>query len=343
MVRTFSICVCILLTAAAVLSSAEQDTAPRGYVLVANKLGKTLSIIDPVAGIEVAAVPVTGLNPMEDERSVPHEVAASPDHRTAWVPIYSDSGMGGEGTNGRSVTIVDLRERKAVGYVDFGRPMRPHTPLFGPDGLLYVTTELEDSVAIIDTKARKVVGSISTGGMPHFILFSRDGKLLYVIHEKKEVLTIDVKTKQILRKIPVGEDIMRLVVTPDDRYLFTSDMTQPRVAVIDTRANQVTRWISMPSISYGLATSPDGRWLLCGLPMVGQVAVVDLSRFEVIKTFDALRTTYLLLFRPDSQQAYVSTGASRAVGIIDVEQWKVLKWIRVGMVADHLEWAPFPE
>jgi YVTN family beta-propeller protein len=342
MLRSVSITTCILLTAA-LLYSADQSKVPQGYVLVANKLGKSLSIIDPQAGVQVAEVPVTGLNPNEDERSVPHEVAVSPDHKTAWVPIYSDSGMGGEGTNGRSVTIVDLKERKAIGYVDFGKPMRPHTPLFGPDGLLYVTAEHDESLAIIDTKARKLVGTIPTGGMPHFILFSSDGKLLYVIHEKKEILVIDVKAKKILRSIPVGEDIMRLVRTPDDRYLFTSDMTQPRVAVIDTKTDKVTRWIPLPSLSYGLATSPDGKWLLCGLPMVGQVAVVDLSKFEVVKTIDALRTTYLLLFRPDSQQAYVSTGASRAVGIIDVKEWKVLKWVRVGMVADHMEWAPFPK
>lgn len=343
MFRFVSVSVCGLVAASLLLGGAVPPDASRGYVLVTNKLGKSLSIIDPAAGTEVAAVPVTGLNPKEDERSVPHEVAVSPDARTAWVPIYSDSGMGGEGTSGRSVTIVSLPERKAVGYVDLGKPMRPHTPMFGPDGLLYVTTEVENSLTIINPQTRSVVGSIPTGGAPHFIVFSRDGTRLYVIHQQKEILLIDVQTKEFVRTIPVGEDIMRLALTPDNRYLFTSDMTQPRIAVIDTQANEVTRWIKLPSISYGLAVSPDGRWLLCALPMVGQVGVIDLSLFEVVKTLDVLRIPFLLLFRPDGQEAYVSTGASRAVGIIDVKDWKIRKYVRVGMVADHLEWAPVPK
>jgi YVTN family beta-propeller protein len=339
MLRSISTSICILLTAA-LLHSADQSKVTQGYLLVVNKLGKSLSIIDPEAGIQVAEVLVAGINPEEHVRNLPHESTVSPDHKTAWVPIYSDTGLGGDGTNGRSVTIVDLKERKAIGYVDLGKPVRPHTPLFGADGMLYVTAELEDSLVVIDPKARKVVGTVPTGGSPHFILFSRDGKLLYVIHNQKDVLVIDVKTKKLLKTIPVSEEVMRFAITQDSRYIFVSDMTAARIAVIDTKVNEVTKWIPLPSVCYSVMPSPDGKWLLCGLPMLGQVAVVDLSKYEVIKTIDTLRTPQLLLFRPDSQQAYVSCGASRAVGVIDVKEWKVLKWIKAGMVADDMDWWP---
>jgi YVTN family beta-propeller protein len=341
--RTFWTSLISMLAIVAPVCGADGQPTANGYLLVTNKLGKSLSIIDPVLGKEIVAVPVTGLDPKEEPRSVPHEVAVSPDAKTAWVPIYSDSGMGGEGTNGRSITIVSLQERKAIGYVDLGKPLRPHTPMFGPDGLLYVTTEVEDSITVVDSKTRTVVGSIATGGAPHFMVFSRDGKRLYVIHQGKELLVIDVKTREIIKTIPVGEDIMRLAIAPDDRYIFTSDETQPRIAVVDTRMDKVTRYIDLPSISYGLSTSPDGRWLLCALPMLGQVGVIDLGKFEVVKTIDVLRIPFLLLFRPDSKEAYVSTGASRSVGIIDVNTWTVKKYVRVGMVSDHLEWAPAPK
>ena len=53
--------------------------ASRGLLLVVNKGEGTLGIVDPEAGRQVAAVPVGGVTG--------HEVAASPDGQTAWVPI----------------------------------------------------------------------------------------------------------------------------------------------------------------------------------------------------------------------------------------------------------------
>ena len=59
-------------------------------LLIVNKADRTLSIIDPEIGKEVAAVPVNGVTG--------HEVIASPDGKTAYVPIYGDSGVGKPGS-----------------------------------------------------------------------------------------------------------------------------------------------------------------------------------------------------------------------------------------------------
>ena len=62
------------------------------------------------------------------------------------------------------MVVVDLATRKVTGTVDFGKGVRPHCPVFGPkDGMLYVTTELEKSIAVIDPKTLKIVGSVPTG------------------------------------------------------------------------------------------------------------------------------------------------------------------------------------
>jgi hypothetical protein len=60
-----------------------------GLLLVANKGDRTLGIIDTTAGQQVAAVPENGVTG--------HEVIASPDGKTAYVPIYGDSGVGKAG------------------------------------------------------------------------------------------------------------------------------------------------------------------------------------------------------------------------------------------------------
>src|SRR5258708_32466795 len=129
--------------------------AQHGLLLVAEKGDQSLAIVDPAAGkvlVSVAEGGITG-----------HEVTASPDGRFAYVPIYGNSGVGKPGTDGTSMVVIDLAAHKIMGNVDFGHGVRPHLPVFGPkDGMLYVTTELDKTVTIIDPKTLKIVGSIPT-------------------------------------------------------------------------------------------------------------------------------------------------------------------------------------
>src|SRR5580700_4356686 len=127
-----------------------------GYLLVTNKGDRTLSIVDPVAGQQLAAVPEGGITG--------HEVIASPDGKTAYVPIYGNSGVGKPGTDGTNIIAIDIASRKIVGNLDFGHGVRPHCAQFGPkNGLLYVSTELDQSISIIDPKALKIIASVPTG------------------------------------------------------------------------------------------------------------------------------------------------------------------------------------
>src|SRR5947209_7467808 len=143
--------------------------SPDGTLIVANKGDSTMGIIDPEAGRQVATVPEGGVTG--------HELIASPDGKTAYVPIYGNSGVGKPGTDGTNMVVIDIASRKVTGNVDFDKGVRPHCPLFGPrNGLLYVTTELNDTVSIIDPKSLKIIGSVPTGQPEsHMLVISHDG------------------------------------------------------------------------------------------------------------------------------------------------------------------------
>src|SRR3954462_10184508 len=91
------------------LSSAQ--IAGSGLLVVANKGAKSLGIIDPVAGKQIAEVPEGGVTG--------HEVTTSPDGKLAYVPIYGNSGVGQPGTDGSNIVVIDLAARKIVGNIDF--------------------------------------------------------------------------------------------------------------------------------------------------------------------------------------------------------------------------------
>jgi DNA-binding beta-propeller fold protein YncE len=306
-----------------------------GYLLVANKGARALSIIDPATKTEVGRVAENGVTG--------HEVAASPDGKTAYVPIYGDSGVGRPGTDGRNLVVIDIASRKITGEVDFGKGVRPHDPVFNPkDGLLYVTTELDQSVTIIDPKSLKIVGSVPTGqAESHMLAISHDGRRGYTANVGPGTVSVlDLEERKTLAIISVSKVTQRVTISPDDKFIFTADQTKPQLAVIDAATNEIVRWIPLPAIGFGAAPTHDGRWLVVAMPRANQVAVVDLKTFEVTHTIDVPAAPQEPVVRPDDKIAYVSCDRSQKVAAIRTSDWKVETLIDAAEGADGLAWAP---
>src|SRR5438270_7930682 len=273
----------------------------KGLLIVANKGDNSVGIIDPESGREVAAVPEGGVTG--------HELIASPDGRTAYVPVYGNSGVGKPGTDGTNMVAIDIASRKVTGNLDFGKGVRPHCPVFGPrNGLLYVTTEIEKSVSIIDPKTMKIVGSVPTGQPESQMLaISHDGKRGYTDNVGPGTVSVlDLEAKKTVTIIPISKTTQRIAISNDDHWVFTADQTSPRLAVIDTGANKVSQWVDLPGTAYGTAPTPDGRWLLAAIQNTNQVAAVDLKTMKVAHTIDVPKIPQEVMVRPDGKVAYVS-------------------------------------
>jgi len=59
-----------------------------------------------------------------------HEVAVSTDGQTASAPIYGDSGVGKPVSDGRAMSVIDLKARKKIASIEFWEPSRPHCVVF---------------------------------------------------------------------------------------------------------------------------------------------------------------------------------------------------------------------
>lgn len=315
-------------------SSFTASGASRGILLVANKGDQTLGIIDPDAGKQVATVAEGGVTG--------HEVIASPDGRFAYVPIYGDSGVGKPGSDGSNLIVVDIAKRKVVGNVDFGHGVRPHCPLFSPkDGLLYVTTELENVVTAIDPHKLKIVASIPTGKPEsHMLAITHDGHYGYTTNVGSGTISVlDMEARKVIDVIPVAPVVQRIALSVDDRLAFTSDQTKPQLAVIDTRTRKVSSWIPLPASGYGTASTPDGKWLVIAMPSANQVAVLNLKTMKVEHAINVPAAPQEVLIRPDGAMAYVSCDRSQQVAEIRTSDWAVARLIDAGPGADGLAWA----
>ena len=325
---------CLMSISSNAGSASSGESTSTGFLLTADKGAQTLSIIDPHVGKQLAQVPEGGITG--------HEVVASPDGRTAYVPIYGNSGVGKPGTDGQIVDVIDLSTRKITGRVDFGHGVRPHCPMIGPkDGLLYVTTELNKSISIIDPKTLKIIGSIPTDQPEsHMLALSRDGRRGYTANVGPGTVSVlDMEARKVITVIPISKQTQRIAVSPDGKLVFTSDQTKPQLAVIDTDSNTVKTWVTLPGTGYGTAPTSDGRWLIVAVPPVNKVAVVDLETMKVVHTIDVPRSPQEVLVRPDDKMAYVSCDHSNQVAAIGIGSWKVEKLIDAGKGTDGLSWA----
>jgi YVTN family beta-propeller protein len=311
--------------------------APAQSLLVANQGDHTLSILSPESGRTIATV----------TEGIPgewgHEVAASADGRTAYLPIYGNSGVGRPGLDGQKLLVVDLASHTVVHTIDFGHGVRPHLPVLDAQrGLLYVTTELDDAITAIDVKTLRVVAKIPTGQKEsHMLVLSRDGRLGYTANVGPGTVSVlDMVGRKTLAVVPVAPKVQRIAISRDDRFVFTSDQTQPRLAVIDTATRHVARWIGLPGLGYGGAATPDGKWLVLAIPAKNAVAVIDLQAMRVARTIDVAKSPQEVLMRPDGKMAYVSCSGSGQVAAVDLADWKIAQLLNAGKGADGLGWAP---
>jgi DNA-binding beta-propeller fold protein YncE len=325
---------CLLLSQAALNASGKSTASGVDVLLAANQGEASLSLFDPRTGNELARVSegnITG-----------HEVAASADGKTAYVPIYGNSSVGEAGTDGQELVAIDIASHKIINRLDFGHAVRPHCVVRNPhDGMLYVTTELDHTVTIVDPRNLGIVGVIPTGqSESHMLALSHDGRFGYVSNVGPGTMSVlDLAGRKLVAIIPISEKTERISVSLDDRMVFAADQMRPRLAVIDTSTNNVKAWIALSTPGYGTAPTDDGRWLLVSLPAASQVAVVDLKTLQVVRTIDVPPRPIAIVVAPGSDTAYVSCGRSGKIAAINLSAWSVQRVFDAGKHVDGLAWA----
>jgi len=314
-----------------VLRVAKPAPPASGLLVVANQKEHTLLLVDPDNRRELARI-VVGVNG--------HEVMASKDGRFAYVPIYGNSGVGRPGTDGSTIDVIDLPERKLAATIDLGKPLRPHRAEFGPDGLLYVTAELANAVDVIDPSTRKVLAEIPTGELQsHMLVLSNDGQRGYTANVGAgSVSVLDLVKRSLITTIPVAKIVQRISISPDSRRIFTHDQNEPRIAVIDAATNKITNWIELPAVAYASESTPDGRWLLAVSMTANKLFVVDLQSLKVVRSFEAPERSSEILIRPDGELAYVSGTGAGKIAMLDLRSWKLLPPIDLTPGVDGMVW-----
>src|SRR5678810_688701 len=158
---------------AALMADANHPTGTRGLLLI-DKLGGTIRFFDPATFKERSSIAVA---------TRPHDFALTPDRKTAYVPLYGDGIFGRNPNPGHEVVIVDMDSAKMIGSIDVAPYRAPHGIQIDASGMLYVCSDLDRKILVIDPKARKVVHAIDTEGTSHWIGLLPDGSKIYATNK----------------------------------------------------------------------------------------------------------------------------------------------------------------
>jgi YVTN family beta-propeller protein len=176
----------------------------------------------------------------------------------------------------KSLTKVDLVNRKVLGYLKLSRGGMPQDIRVSPDGSKFYVADMHaDGIFVIDGESFKEIGFIETGKGTHGIYPSRDGRKMYVanrgshkIHGLKggpgSVSVVDFATGKVEANWPVpgGGSPDMGNVSADGKTLWLSGRYDHVVYAFDTTTGEA-KVIKVGIEPHGLTVWPQpGRYSL---------------------------------------------------------------------------------
>ena len=322
-------CAILLMTStSAMCAQAEQPQAatPGPVLLVGNKGEDTLSFVDLTSGQELGRQP-TG--------KAPHEIAISPDGKSAAVVAYGN----------RTVDLFDVASRAKLKTIDLAPNNGPHGIVWLKDGRLVVTTERSKSLAVVDPAAGRVVASIPTDQeATHMVAVTSDGRIAYTANIRSgTVSVVDLKQGKKLRDIAVGGEPEGIALSKEEQVLWVADLKGARVQAFDAESLDKIGEVATGPVPIRVAASPDGRWIVTSNVGDGSLTLIDAASRKKIRDISITGTQeagqVTILFGQDGKLYAAETGRN-TVAEIDLAAGKVLRRLPAGTNGDGLAIAP---
>jgi YVTN family beta-propeller protein len=318
--------------------------AQQPALVVLNKTDATASLIALADGKTLAMMPVG---------EAPHEVAVSPDGRWAVAANY------GSQTPGSSLTVLDLRARKATRTIDLGEYRRPHGITWLPDGKrLLVTSETNQLLMIVDFASGRVERVIRTN-VPgtHLFVLSKDGRRAWTsnIGAGSNSL-VDLDKGEVLKTVVTGRAPEPIDLSPDGREVWTGDSQLDRLTVLDAATLDSLATLPAGGRPNRIHFTPDGRWVFESNLRSGTVNVYDARARRLVETIafpvDSSRTTPTaagapgqpapegILMSPDGKHVWVALSGLDRIAEIDIGTRKIVRYIETGRGPDGMGYVP---
>ena len=244
--------------------------------------------------------------------------------------------------------LVDPGNYQVVAALPTGKG--PHEIAVSPDGrFAYIaisgnSEEVGHTITVLDLVLRKVKATFDLGDyrQPHDLRVSRNGALLWVTcAPSKAILEIDTSSGKILKSWTHDQEgAWMLVVTPDERKIYTSNIEGKSVTILDRRANTV-RSIPFESGQYGIDVSPNGREVWVFHIEKEQISIIDVATDRVVTTFaSGGHGSGRIRFTANGKYVLVAHSGSKSLVVFDAARRRPIQNIPLSVPPKVLEVSP---
>jgi len=304
----------------------NNPTGTRGLIAV-DKVGGKVRLYEPGTYRELAAIEVEKL---------PHEVAISPDHNTAYVTIYGTGIFGNNPNPAQTIAVIDLERRRQVGTISVAPYFAPHGIMVAATGKLWVSCDSSAKLIVINPETGAVEEAFDTGSFgSHWIAMTPDGGKVYISNKTDSVGVFDVAARKLTKTVVLPNEKQGtegIAASPDGRRVLVVDNFDARVHVIDSQTDAIIDSIPLAgnpptnpkrSRNVRVRYSLDGRYVLTSNYASGVIYIHEAD--------DLRRQTPLLVakgpmgfaFAPDGNAAIVANHDSGIATTIDLAQRRI--------------------
>ena len=297
-----------------------------------------LALVDPVTKKVLVKLP-TGLGP--------HEVAVSPDGRTAYVSNFGrysvyPPGDTAHDKTGNTITVVDLVDRKVRTTFDLGTHTGPHGMVVSHDGkFLWVTSETPQAVLELDSGTGKILHVWNTNQVrSHMIVVTPNEKKFYVTNTVSgSVSVIDRDTGEV-KIVSTGPGTEGIAISPDGKEVWAASRIDAKISIISTATDAIVT--SFPSGGKGpkrMEFTPDGVQVWVTNSSSDQATVFDARSRELLASLTLSKAPSGVSISPDGRNAYITNANANELTFIDAVSRKILSTMPIGTDPDGVAWS----
>ena len=320
--RAMGLLACLVVFATALPVEAQ-------ILVVLEKSGFKADLVDAATGQVLAKLP-TGQGP--------HEVAISPDGRTAYIPDYGAFAVypPGDQTHtrlGNTITVIDLAKRAVKTTFDVGTHAGPHCVLVSRDGkYLWVTTETPMALMELDAATGKLLHLWPTKqDRVHMVVASPDEKKFYLTNTASGSVSVLERSSGAVKVIVTGPGTEGIAISPDGREVWVASRQDHKIEVISTASDElVATFAGGGRGPVRVAFTPDGAQVWVTNAVSHTATIFDARSRALLGTLAIGENPSGMVFSPDGQRVYITSQNANLVNVVDVQARKVLGTVDTG-------------
>lgn len=195
--------------------------------------------------------------------------------------------------------------------------------------LVFVSSEKDNALAIIDATTLTVQGTLATCKRPRHMQRTPDGKrLLVACAESNAAEVIDLASRKSVGRIPLGDNPEAFDIAPDGKTLYVSNEDDGELGFIDMASGKKFKSVPVGKEPEGVKVAADGKTVYVTSEVASLVHVVDAMTGKVTQNIKVGKRPRRMALSPDGAELWVTSELDASVSIISTKTHTLLQTLR---------------